>query len=278
MALERKTWELALEGDLGESSGGPLRVLRTISEKSRQAASRVPRAQTAADGTYAFRGLRPGEYRVLAAHPEHLPRRDAWAVVEAESTARADIVLDPARVLAGKVLDDAGEPVAGATVRARPTASGAAKGMGKLIAGILESTDGGFLLEAEPARTDAAGLFRITTLEPVLQDIIALEERRGRGESRGIPPGKTDCVIVLSRGIDVSARVLGPAGDPVRGARITVGEPEKSRALLNDESLLGADVDVLGETTRQGTTGPCPWMRRRISSSGSIPQAASRVV
>src|SRR5688572_2290089 len=270
MALERKAWELALEGDLGESSGGPLSVVRTIAEKSRQAASRVPRARTAADGAYAFRGLAPGEYRVLAVHPEHLPRRDAWAVVEAESVTRADIVLEPARILAGKVLDDAGEPVAGAAVSARPTASAAAKGMGKLIAGILESTDGSFLLEVEPARTDASGLFSITGLEPVLQDIIALDERRGRGDSRGIPPGKTDCVIVLSRGMEVSGRVLMAAGGPVRGARITIGEPERSGALLNDESLLGADVDVLGERTRRGTTGEDGRFRILVFERGDL--------
>ena len=254
MAVHRKAWELALGGDTGESAGGPLRVVQTIREKSQRAASTVPRAVTDAEGTYAFRGLRPGEYHVLAAHPEHLPRRDAWAVVEAVGRARADIVLEPARMLAGKVVDDRGEPVAGAIVRSRATASGAAKGMGKLMAAILESTDGSFLLDTEPARTDAAGRFRIGGLEPVLQDIVAVEERRGRGESRGIAPGNVDCVVALSRGVEVSGRVLTPAGGPIEGAQVTIGEPEKSLTFLNDESLASAEVDLLGEKTRQGAT------------------------
>jgi RNA polymerase sigma-70 factor (ECF subfamily) len=86
MALERKAWDEALRADMPEREEGPLGVLQRTSEKARQAASRVPRVETAADGTYVFRGLDPGDYQVLAAHPEYLPRQDAWAIVEPERT------------------------------------------------------------------------------------------------------------------------------------------------------------------------------------------------
>jgi len=270
MALERKAWDEALRADMPEGEEGPLGVLQRTSEKARQAASRVPRVETAADGTYVFRGLDPGDYQVLAAHPEYLPRQDAWAIVEPERTARADIILDPAQVLGGKVVDASGEPVAGAIVRARSAASRGAKGMGKLIAAILESTDGSFLLESEPARTDAAGVFRITALEPVLQDITAMEERRGRGESHSVSPGKMDCVIALARGLAVAGRVLTPAGEPVAGAQVALGEPETSLALLNEESLARAEIDVLGETTRRGTTGEDGRFRLSVFGRGDM--------
>jgi len=254
MALERRTWDDALRGERQEGDGGPLRLLRGISERSRRAAPRVPRVETAADGTYAFRRLTPGDYQVMAGHPDFLPRHDAWAIVEEGTAARADIALDRGQVLAGKVVDDAGEPAPGAAVRARPTAKRVAKGMGKLILSILENTEGNFLLEAAPVRTDAAGGFRLVSLEPVLQDIAAVDEQRGRGEARGVPPLKTDCVIVLSRGVEVAGRVLTPAGDPVAGAEAALEEPESNLSRLSDEDLIGADVDVLGETTRTATT------------------------
>jgi hypothetical protein len=84
-----------------------------------------PTPTTDARGRFALDEMPPGRIRLDVVHPDRLPvRRDALALGAGERLDVGDLVLQAGALLAGRVLDEAGRPIEGARVEARPRASG----------------------------------------------------------------------------------------------------------------------------------------------------------
>jgi protocatechuate 3,4-dioxygenase beta subunit len=172
----------------------------------------APAATTAADGRFVLSDLRRGDrLRLAVSLTGYASRR--LAGVEVPTPQPLEVVLAPGSRVAGRVVDDAGKPVAGAGVALYRTTGGMFAG------GMLPGSPAG------RATTDEDGRFAI---EGVEAGKIAL-----RASARGyleapldleVAAGKdlAEVEVTLKSGAVVAGRVLGPDGAPLSGARIEV--------------------------------------------------------
>jgi protocatechuate 3,4-dioxygenase beta subunit len=87
---------------------------------------KVRTATTDARGRFLLDEMPPGPVRVEIDHPERLPvRREGIELKAGDRQDLGDLLLQAGVVLAGRVLDEAGKPIEGARVEARPRAKGA---------------------------------------------------------------------------------------------------------------------------------------------------------
>jgi protocatechuate 3,4-dioxygenase beta subunit len=71
-------------------------------------------------GRFAITGLSPGRTRIEILHPEKIPfRREPLLLVPGDARDVGDLTMQAGATLAGRVLDDTGQPVGGAVVEAR---------------------------------------------------------------------------------------------------------------------------------------------------------------
>jgi protocatechuate 3,4-dioxygenase beta subunit len=203
-----------------------------------------PSGETDAEGRYRIDGVAPGEYHLAAVAPGFAPAEagDAStkaAVPEQGGTVALDLVLAPACVISGVVLDGQGEPVPGARVRTRPS-------LGNLMGGGRGGAGGGGGLPANTGArmiaalrtsadlTDPEGRFRLEgvspgvdwTVEAEAEDFVPVQSERLRlkaGEAKELK-------LLLVGGATLSGYVTGEGGSRVAGARIRVGtlEPEEA--------------------------------------------------
>jgi protocatechuate 3,4-dioxygenase beta subunit len=86
---------------------------------------KIRTATTDARGRFLIDEMPPGRLRVEITHPDRLPvRREPIQLGPGGRQELGDIVLQAGALLAGRVLDEAGHPIEGARVEARPTAKG----------------------------------------------------------------------------------------------------------------------------------------------------------
>jgi protocatechuate 3,4-dioxygenase beta subunit/peroxiredoxin len=170
------------------SGVGILAMRKIFVVKAARGLTDGPMIRTAADGTYRLR-LPPGTWRLV---PQYLPAGYVgdWSLdnypsipVEADRTVRAELTLDRAAALRGRVLDADGRPAVGASVRRMGGAWGGSEQLcdttGRFRCGSLQPTkpveltlfsrDGseGALVEAVPARVRGELVVRLRRL-PVL--------------------------------------------------------------------------------------------------------------
>ncbi|HET9450108.1 MAG TPA: carboxypeptidase regulatory-like domain-containing protein, partial [Aggregicoccus sp.] len=156
------------------------------------------------DGVVVMRGLPAGTYWMRAGHREHLPSERQQVQVEEGQTARVQVELARGAVLAGDVVDERGEPVAGAQL------------------GVLPRT-------AAPTTTDAQGHFEVRALRPGARYRVEVrhpgfdQEERAEGSAGG-PPLR----IKLQRRELFKGRVVGEDGAPIK--RFRLDEHEVSSA------------------------------------------------
>jgi protocatechuate 3,4-dioxygenase beta subunit len=80
--------------------------------------SREPRARTDAEGRYAFTGVQPrNRYTLIVTHPDYARREEPSVPIgESGSAEMPPIVLGPGATLAGRVRNELGDAIAGATL------------------------------------------------------------------------------------------------------------------------------------------------------------------
>jgi protocatechuate 3,4-dioxygenase beta subunit len=146
------------------------------------------------------------------------------------------IRLEPAAVLRGRVVDEAGKPVPGARIDLRWEAylpEEPDRPVGEpILRNARAEADGRFELREIPAGTArvSAGAPGFVTLDP-----IAVELPR--------PAQAGDLKLVLTRGATLQGRVTTAAGDPVAAVRVGVGG---ASATTNDDGLYWLEGAELG--------------------------------
>ena len=195
-----------------------------------------PAATTAADGRFAVRGV-GGLRAVSVCAPGHLP---AWFLAE-ETPEPLEIELRPAASLAGRVVDEAGRPVAGAAVAYEPAWTGPAEveppaGPCGGPSRVTTDADGRFAFPLVPPgrarlRAEAKGFLR-TAWQPVVSATAAA----------GAPGAPVE--LRLSRGALLAGRVSTDAGLPSPGALVQVdGERSEGAAASDAQGLVEAAVE-----------------------------------
>jgi len=187
----------------------------------------------------------------------------AWAAAEGHTGEEQDVVvaageettvrmtLGPGVPFSGRIVDDAGKPVAGAYVKA--IAGGTFEGYSELNARppydrVYSEDDGTFRIRGIPPGA-------VSTLV-VTADGLAEASLAVRAQGDGVRPSPVE--IVLDRGGVVVGRVLGPEGEPVAGATVYVVRADKPRLIRSPRirmSSSDADGLVMATTTQADADG-----------------------
>ena len=198
----------ALEGvQIGLAVSTSARVLPAFSSR---------RMETDAEGRFRFAGLRGAEYRLTTASPQHLPNEK---VVDLDTGGhREDIVLTLAygEFIRGRVVDDLGRAVAGASVGAYRKRQ------------VDESLTVRGLSHGESVETDAAGEFLLGGIDDDAVTVRAWADGYQPVSQGDVAKGSADLVLRLARNGSIEGRLVDGEGAghrrqqgdcPARGAR-----------------------------------------------------------
>lgn len=171
-------------------------------------------ARTRPDGTWEVEDLAPGRYGLRVEARGFAPL-EVPGIELPPGRDRADlgtVLLEPGAVLEGRVVDDAGTPVADARVDARPT--------DRRMGARRSPMAGG----REPVTSDLDGRFRVEDLVRG-QRVEVVVKKSGYAEARvpgvTVPP-EPPLVIALEAAATLSGVVVDEDGDPVAGASIGI--------------------------------------------------------
>ncbi|HVR99794.1 MAG TPA: carboxypeptidase-like regulatory domain-containing protein, partial [Thermoanaerobaculia bacterium] len=191
--------EAVIEGQVTDPRGAPVAGAKVYADSQ-------PPPEIGPDGRFRIGGLSPGtRVQVSAVAKGYATTR--LEGLEVPLTAPLRIELQPLGKLSGRVLDPAGEPVAGAFVMVNDEEWPGTRGSGDAI-----------------GATDDQGRFQID-LEPGPVELSVQAEGYRRGSWRGEVPEKGDArpaEIRLERGATLEGRVLDAEGNPVGGADVSV--------------------------------------------------------
>jgi protocatechuate 3,4-dioxygenase beta subunit len=229
-------------------------------------------ALTDAQGRYRIEGLCPGRYTISSVTPPDganaiglqtwRPSGVRMILVADEKTAKADFRLAIGGRIVGRVLDESGKPVAGATVKSsldEATAEGPNFYTQTPTTKAVTDQDGGYILGGLPKET-----YRVSVSAPKDRTLAS-------AVLRGIDvPQEGDVKvqdITLEAAGTLVCEVVDPAGKVVPGARVTLGgqDPEKQLSLLTDElghcSFEGLQTGSYWGTVQPATGSTLPPMK-----------------
>jgi len=162
-----------------------------------------PRPISSPDGTFAV-AAPAGTYALTVAGPGFVTTDRDVTVAEATDTDVGTLAVSAGRSISGRVLDETGMPVAGATVAAGSLLSGG----GDELYIPHES------MAAKDTQTDADGRFVLAGFPPSSLTILAGKTNAGRSGSVQLPPGPDSVTLDL-----VLAATSGLAGKVTRSGR-----------------------------------------------------------
>lgn len=212
----------------------------------------VPRAVTDADGAYTLECVPAGVVTVAARASRHLQGRRADVEVRAgATTSGADITLDPAATLVGRITGPDGAPVVEARVQVTvPPESG--------MDGLLAQFTGGRKVSA---RTDADGRYRVESI-PAGEHAVGVEAAGFLSAEATLAfraGADTQHDVALVAGHVVGGVVRAPDGTPVAGADVAVkwssGDAPNPMAAFMPESTRDQRRVTSGEDGRFAADG-----------------------
>ncbi|MEM7201352.1 MAG: sigma-70 family RNA polymerase sigma factor [Planctomycetota bacterium] len=178
------------------------------------------RAQSAADGTFALRGLPAGELTVAAEHDE-LGETTRVVRVATGAVTDCELVLSTGLVLSGRVVDAAGEPVANVAIELNADAT---RDHAHWHAFVRTDAAGVFTVPNCPQERPVRGRSQTSTIAPVSWPEI--DPRRSPIELRVQRVGPPTSRIV---GV-----VVGPDRRPIAGARVSARRADVSFYVSED--------------------------------------------
>jgi hypothetical protein len=168
------------------------------------------RAEVDEAGRFLLRAVRPGRYMVEATLPAASVSRSTALSIEVKEGEQVEVSLqlEPGRTLSGVVVDGAGQPVAGALIRASPSSVPPWR------------RDDGYLeiLDDAPAdvRSGPDGRFTLNHLVAEAYDVSASKEgHRAPGEATRVGAGTSEVRLVLERLGHIRGRLVDPSGAPI---------------------------------------------------------------
>lgn len=204
----------------------------------------------AGPGTFVVADVEPGRYRVVAdVDGFDRGRSEVIEIKSGEMTDGVRILLEVGASLRGRVVGPAGDPVEGATVRARVKKDGADASMHAIgaiqrsfrinVGGEIES--GGTGTTREQTRTNARGEFELTGLPPGRYQLTAEQDQLAlcRGPEFELTRGQAvdDITLQMLVGGTVEGHVLDPSGVAMMGEKIGLKNteyPDDSRNATTD--------------------------------------------
>ncbi len=191
------------------------------------------RTHTAADGTFRLENVRPGAVTVLARGKTHRPaRQTGLQLAPAQVVRGVRLVAELGATAVVEVVDEAGQPIAGAKVRARPPAGAApAEGMRFRAVRAEASHDG---VAFEPPRADLAS---------------AATDKDGIARLEGLPAGSIELHAEHEQFAAAAPQlVVAPRAGEV-AARLALRTPAYAAVVVTDADgapAAGVEVEVSG--------------------------------
>ena len=166
-------------------------------------------AQSDADGRFLLEDVEPGTLQVTADADDYQQQIRSGIEMAAGADLELDFTLDAGAVVEGSVTTADGEPVAQAMINVTEQRD-------QFFSGRLISAGG---------QTDVDGRYRVAGA-PTGPATINLYRDGGVGLTKNIEvrPGTNVVDLVLERGYEVSGQVVGPDGNPVGGAALSIQE------------------------------------------------------
>lgn len=202
--------ESALEGRVTDAAGAPLagatvKVSIPGEGMMRMAAQFMggiwATATSDADGRYRVGGVGEGEHDVVCEAEGHLAATTKETLV-AEQTTQRDFTLAPGHRLDGVVLDPAGAPVPGSTVRVQSAGGSDANPFAAMMGGG----------EAKTAVTDVEGKWAASGLPEGPYTVTAAAPRYLEASAADVAPGTSGLVLQLGAAATLRGRVVASEG------------------------------------------------------------------
>lgn len=198
-----------------------LSVIMDSNHEHAPAALRSIETVTAADGRFAFEDVAGSIAREVFVRSRNLVDLTHDVPTTEGDVDLGDLVATLGGTLTGHVVDDAGNPVPGAEVRAWTRDASTRLG-GMLVLGDIGGTN------ARTATTDGGGFFRIDGLKPGAVTALASAEGYTRQSVKGIDLKRGEVTanvkIPVSSGFGIDGIVLDDGGRPLADAEIWVSE------------------------------------------------------
>lgn len=171
-------------------------------------------ASTGPDGRFALSDLAAGQRLRITVSQDGYASRTLSGIELPSQPLR--VVLSPAGRIAGRVVDEEGNPLRQAFLEIGPSGSGPMFGGRAMLMG------------SKPVVTNEAGEFEFRDIEPGTLTMRASAQGYRSSEKSGleVPAGGelTGVELVLRKGAVVAGQVLGPDGKPVSGAVVELAE------------------------------------------------------
>ncbi len=238
--------------DLDDRFRDPFTGITALRREFGEKVAKLTFAETDSEGRYALHSLPPNEYELFVTHEQYLPERSVGVFVDEEGAAERDIELRDGKLIAGRVVDPDGKPVAGAVLSCETADAASVRGMGKMMQVLMDVAEAKGLLRSE-VRSGEDGTFRIGGLTPELFDLKVFKEGFARTRIGNVMAGLEDITVELDRGVEVTGVVLTAAGEPAGGAKVVIAPPLPDLSRMNPVMMAGMDIDFLGEKRTETT-------------------------
>lgn len=236
------TGKPGITGRVFGADGAPLEGATVLAGQGDNLMSmRAAPGQSDAAGRFHVEDEASGDLTLTYLHAEHLRKKIEIRHDKGRRTVAPDVRLDPGGVIAGRILDEDGKPVAGA----EPNATNPSAGMDLGFVFTMASAGGG------RRSSDSNGEYRVPGLESgsyTLKITAPGYEPFLREEVAVTAPKTTRIDVVLARGNRIAGVVLDPDGKPVEGADVSVEVPFEPTSI--QEAMTG------GRPPIQVKTGP----------------------
>jgi hypothetical protein len=256
-AGDGRTATASIEGRALSSDGAPLARARITLVSSALAAARVTLSR--ADGGYGFAHLPAGSYTITATHSgfvsrpysEHSSSRGtAVALAEGQTLSGVEILLPPAGVIAGRILDEDAKPFAGATIDALVTRTEAGQSILTTVSTTESNDRGEFRLTGL-----AAGQYYLSAFDPAFAHVgdetgplrygatyfpgvASVDDATRVAVVPGQEPAALSFAIKLLRPARVSGRLNTPERKPLISAAVVMAHTDAAMSMPAEQASI----------------------------------------